>query len=672
MNYCCRTAHSAVLSLVFGCLLVLASGGAALAQTAPSAPAAPSHNLEAFAPVDLPDPTALRTADGRSGPVYWQQAADYAIDVTLNPEANRLRGTVSITYTNNSPHDLDRLWVQLEQNYFRPESRGARFVPSDARFSGFFEGAGYTIDRVEVAHDGTTTAPDYRIDGTRMHVPLSTPLAHDGGTLTLHVDFAFPIPEYGADRHGRFDAEQGTVYQLAQWYPRMYVYDDVNGWNTLPYLGQGEYYLDYGQFDVNITVPHDFIVTATGVLQNPGEVLPQRLRDRLDDARESRDPVMIIDRDEVGTPDTRPDGDGPLTWRYRAENVRDFSWAASRAFIWDAAKAETGEQTVLAQSLYPKEGLGSEDNPGWEESTEYVQHSVEFYSDTYAPYPYPMATNVAGVVGGMEYPQIMFCSVEARGRSLFGVTDHEFGHTWFPMVVGSDERRWAWMDEGLNSFMNVYSTAAFYDGTATQALPSLARLTASTMRSEGGTQPIMTYADRIRPSSLGFLAYRKPAYGLMLLREYVVGPEAFDPAFKAYFQRWAYRHPQPADLFRTLEDVTGEDLDWFWRSWFMETDVLDHAVANVESREDGTTDITVAHREGLMLPITMQVRYADGSSEEHRVPAEAFFTGDTHRVTVSGTVDAVQLDPDGMLPDVDRRNDTWNRSDGNDASSESE
>ena len=629
------------------------------AQTAPSSDA---HNLDAFAPVDLPDPTTERFADGRPGTAYWQQEADYAIDVALDPEQNRLSGTVSIAYTNNAPNDLERLWVQLEQNFFSPDSRGAKIVSSDARFSGFFDGAGYDISRVAVERDGETAAADYLVDGTRMRVTLDAPLAAAGGTLTLHIDFAFTIPKKGADRHGRYDAEQGTVYQLAQWYPRMYVYDDVNGWNTLPYLGQGEYYLEYGQFDVNITVPRTFIVAATGVLQNPEEVLTETQRQRLEEARKSRETVMIISEDDVGTPDTRPEGDGPLTWRYSADNVRDFAWAASRSFLWDAAQARTGEQTILAQSFYPKEGIGTDQNPGWEESTEYVQHSVEFYSDTYTSYPYPVAINVAGTVAGMEYPQIMFCSVDARGRGLFGVTDHEFGHTWVPMVVGSDERRWAWMDEGLNTFMNMYSMADFYGVGQSRMVPALARRTSSMMQRPMGNQPVMTYADRIRPDALGFLAYRKPGYGLLLLREYVIGPERFDPAFKAYFERWAYRHPQPADFFRTIEDVAGEDLDWFWRSWFMETDVMDHAVMGVEDHSEGGAMVTVAHHEDLMMPVTAEITYEDGSTETRRIPAEAFFTSDTYAFNVDGTVVSVQLDPDRMLPDIDRRNDSWSRS----------
>ena len=637
----------------------------ALAQTAPESDA-PSHNLPTFAPIDLPDPNDYRAADGRPGEDYWQQRADYQIDVRLDTAAHRLSGTTAITYTNNAPEALERLWVQLEQNFFRPDSRGASIVPQGARFSGFFEGAGYDITGVQVTREGETVSPEYLVDGTRLRVTLGEPLPSGGSSLTLRIDFAYTIPEFGADRHGRLDVSEGTVYQLAQWYPRMYVYDDVHGWNPMPYLGQGEFYLEYGTFNVNITVPRSFIVAATGTLQNPGEVLTPTLRERLAEARQSRETVMIIDRDEVGAASTRPEGNGPLTWRYTAERVRDFAWAASQAFLWDAARAEAGGETILAQSYYPEEGIGSDANPGWEASTRYVQHSVEFYSERYdAPYPYPNAINVAGTVAGMEYPQIMFCDVESRGRGLFGVTDHEFGHTWIPMVVGTDEKRWVWMDEGMNTFMNSYSLADFYGVPVQRVLQSYSQRTVQAMRS-GPTseQPSMTYADRIVPSALGFLAYRKPATGLMLLREYVLGPELFDPAFEAFLDRWAYKHPKPADFFRTIEDVSGEDLDWFWRSWFYETDVLDQAVTSVETDSSGTA-ITLEQRRDLMLPMEAVVTYDDGSTSEHRVPAEAFFTSDTHTLSVEPgrTVERVQLDPNQILPDMQRGNNTWAASD---------
>ncbi|MFB6272809.1 MAG: M1 family aminopeptidase, partial [Salinibacter sp.] len=383
------------------------------------------------------------------------------------------------------------------------------------------------------------------------------------------------------------------------------------------------------------------------------------------EARQSRETVMIIDSTEVGDASTRPDGSGPLTWRYTADKVRDFAWAASSAFIWDAAQAKTGQRTVLAQSFYPKEGLGTGKKPGWEKSTKFVQHSIEFYSDFVAPYPYPNAINVAGRVAGMEYPQIVFCDVNSRGRDLFGVTDHEFGHSWFPMVVGSDERRWAWMDEGLNTFINQYSRLDYYGKgrvPPAKVMTGLSKYVTKQMGSPMGNQPIMTYADRIRDKALGLLAYLKPGYGLMVLREHVLGPKRFDSAFKAYFDRWAYKHPKPADFFRTMEEVTGEDLDWFWRSWFYETDTMDQAVDSVATGD--TTRVVVEQRDELMLPMTVRLTYQDGSSQKRRVPTAAFYTQDTNTLRVTkDSLKKVVIDPKRILPDMNRGNNTWTPSD---------
>ena len=660
-----RPLTGAVLAVLLSGLLVPTS---TLAQQTPQQ--VPPHNLESFAPLDFPDPNQYRDADGSPGRDYWQQSADYQIDVQLDTASNRVTGTETITYTNNAPEALERLWVQLEQNYFKPGSRGAAAVPGDARFSGFFEGAGYDLSNLRLQHNGTTATPDTLVDGTRMRVTLDEPLAA-GDSLQLSFDFEYTLPKYGADRHGRLQVEDGTIYQFAQWYPRMYVYDDVHGWNPLPYLGQGEYYLEYGTFNVNITVPRNMIVAATGRLQNPDAVLTDPLQERLNEARSSRETVMIIDSTEVGDADTRPSGNGPLTWRYTADSVRDFAWAASSAFIWDAAQAETGTGTVLAQSFYPEEGRGTSQNPGWERSTEFVQHSVEFYSEFLAPYPYPNAINVAGRVAGMEYPQIMFCDVNSRGRSLFQVTDHEFGHTWFPMVVGTDERRWAWMDEGLNTFMNQYSALDYYgQGRVPPAkvMAGLSQYVTKQMGSPLGDQPIMTYADRVRDDALGLLAYLKPGYGLMVLREHVLGARRFDSAFKAFFDRWAYKHPKPADFFRTMEDVSGEDLDWFWRSWFYETDTVDQAVDSVAVGD--TTMVTVEQRDEMMLPMTVRLTYEDGSTQQRRVPAEAFYTQDTNTLRVTkGPLQKVVIDPNRILPDMNRGNNTWTPSDKTQSSS---
>ncbi len=562
-------------------LLLLLAVALALPVSAQQTP-----NLDTFRPLDLPTPTEERAADGRPGDDYWQNAASYTIAATLDPTANRLNGTVTIHYTNNAPLELERLWLQLEQNVFAMGSRGASIQPADSRWRGSFPGGGYRIDGVTVTQDGTSYTPDFLIDDTRMHLPLTQPLAAEGGKVDVTLDYSFVIPQYGADRMGRYDAERGTVYEFAQWYPRAYVYDDVNGWNALPYYGQGEFLLPYGDYDLSLTVPHDMTVVSTGTLQNASEVLTDAQQARMQQATQTSETVHIIRPDEVGQASTHRASSGNVTWRYRAENVRDVAWAASAAFIWDAATTSRG---TLAQSAYPHEGLGEGGEEGWEMSTQYVIAGLEHYSDKWLAYPYPVYVNVAGVVGGMEYPMLSFCGVDARGFALFGVTDHELGHTWFPMVVGSDERRHAWMDEGFNTFINYYSNLAYY-GDRAQESRYVNRLNGQYMADNiaGLDTPIDTPPDLIARANLGLLAYRKPAYGLFLLREYILGAERFDMAFKAYIDRWAYKHPKPADFFRTIENVAGEDLDWFWRGWFYTTDTFDQSMA-LRPRATATT-----------------------------------------------------------------------------------
>ena len=615
------------------------------------------HNSETFAPLDLPTPNTYRAADGRPGPEYWQQRADYFIEVALDPAEHRITGTETITYTNNSPLPLGALWLQLDQNLFNSRSRGAALQGDDSRWRGAFDDGGYDITRVEIVQGNLREEATYFVDDTRLRIELEEPLAPGGGAVDIEVDFAFTVPEYGADRMGRLDVAQGTVYEIAQWYPRLYVYDDVNGWNPLPYLGQGEFYLEFGDFDVEITVPRDFIVAATGELLNPDEVLTDEQQQRLARARESQVPINIIFPDEVGREATRPAGDEMLTWKYRATDVRDVAWAASQAFIWDAA----GYETTLVQSFYPEEGLGDQEEPGWEEATAYGRHAIAYYSEQWFPYPYPVAISIGGIVGGMEYPMIQFSSVQARGQSLFGVVDHELGHNWFPMIVASDERRHAWMDEGFNTFINYYSNLAFYGDQSERAERVASARVAGRMQEPIADQPIGTYPDLIRREGLGFLAYRKPGAGLILLREQILGPERFDPAFRAYIERWAYKHPQPADFFRTIENVSGEDLDWFWRGWFFSTDVLDQAIASVE-RSEGGNRITLENRGGLVMPTTLEIRYANGTTERRRLPAETWTTSDEHVVVLPGSLPLaeVRLDPDAVLPDVNRRNDRWN------------
>jgi len=645
-------------------LLALTVAGAATLLFATPLPAQQTQysieNSEIFRELDLPTPTSYRNGGGAPGEDYWQQEVDYDIDIRLHPDSNLVRGSETITYTNNSPSELDYMWVQLGQNLFDPSSEGAAIVKPGQRFSGVFPGGGYDISNVRVTVGGETVEPEVMIDGTVMRVTLPESLMADGGEAELSLDFRFEIPSYGADRMGRLDVEQGTVFQLAQWYPRMFVYDDLHGWNVMPYLGQGEFYLEYGSFDVEVTVPRDFVVVGTGRLQNEEQVLTDTQRQRLEKARGSSETVHLIREDEVGDPSTRPSGEGPLTWRFRADSVRDFAWAASEAFIWDAASWED----VLVMSAYPREGLGSERNPGWERSTRFLRHSVSYYSEQWERYPYPVAINVAGVVAGMEYPMVLFCDVESRGQGLFGVTDHELGHTWFPMLVGSDERRWFWMDEGLNTFMNVYSTRDFYGATDMSVADSAVMgQVAKAMRQNESGLPILTYTDRVPSSSFGWLGYSKPGFGLVLLREVVLGPDRFDPALREYIDRWKYRHPKPADFFRTIEDVAGEDLDWFWQGWFNSTATIDQGVADVSVSGD-TTSVTL-EQEGMLMPARVRFEYGDGSSQTRRIPVEAWHTSDSFTTTITGReVRAVTVDPEFRLPDVDRSDNAWRASGG--------
>jgi hypothetical protein len=625
---------------VFALCLALLAAGASYAQDSSD------PNRDLFRTLEMPNPDAYRSPAGGPGHAHWQQRADYRIQVALDPDQRHLEGSETIRYTNNSPDELDYLWVQLDQNLFRPGSRGAEIQPPDSRWRGAFEGGGFDVSNVRV--DGR--AADVLIDDTRMRVDLAEPMPSGGSTVELSLDFAFTIPQYGADRMGLLDVEQGTVFELAQWYPRMYVYDDVDGWNVMPYLGQGEFYLEYGDFDVEITVPRNFIVAATGALANEDEVLSAAQRERLERARGSAETVMIVSPEEVGDPEMRPAGEGPLTWRFEAENVRDMAWAASQAFIWDAA----GWEDVLTMSFYPHEGIGTAGNPGWEESTEYVRHSIVHYSEMWYPYPYPVAINVAGIVAGMEYPMIVFCSVQARGQGLYGVTTHEIGHEWYPMIVGSDERRHAWMDEGFTTFINHYATLDFYGEGAPTRLT--ADYIANVMVQDVAEQPIYTYPDLIPRAGLGFLAYRKPGMGLYLLREYVLGPERFDEAFRTYTRRWAFRHPQPSDFFRTMEDAAGERLDWFWKGWFYGTGLLDQQVIEVTERGGGT-EVIIEQADGLLMPVELSIEYEDGASERRRIPVEAFTHEDAFTATIEGTdVSSVTIDPDHILPDVDRSN----------------
>lgn len=614
---------------------------------------------EAFLPYQPYQYSETRSASGAPGEDYWQNRADYEIDVNLDAKNHKLSGSVTINYTNNSPDKLEYLWVQIDQNLFDPESRGARITSfTGSRFGNRgFEG-GYMLDRVAINHSRDDYQPEYFVNDTNMRIDLKEPLEAEGGEVSITINYSFNIPGYGSDRMGRVETENGWIYEFAQWYPRMAVYDDLSGWNVMPYLGKGEFYLEYGTFDYKVTVPWNHIVVGSGVLQNPKDVYTSEQIDRLEQARLSDETVIIRGADEIQSKDSRPKQKGTLTWHFKMENSRDIAWASSKAFILDAARINLpdGDQS-LAMSVYPEE---SKSDSAWGRSTEYVKASIEFYSKFVSKYPYANAINVAGIVGGMEYPGIVFCDWKATGRGLWGVTDHEFGHIWFPMMVGSNERHYAWMDEGLNTFMNHYSTLNFGEYQPRFSSPAAVAPFLSSPRSEA----IMTMPDQVQPGNLGVVAYFKPAAGLMLLRKDILGPEVFDEAFKEYVDRWSYKHPSPTDFFNTIEDVAGENLDWFWRGWFEEAWEFDQSVEKVtyiEGEPGNGAVVTISNNKKMVLPVVMEITEEDGQSNRVEIPVEVWQTTDIwrHKINTDSRVVSVTLDPDRRYPDVDRSNDTW-------------
>lgn len=619
-----------------------------------------AHKL--FDPNFLNQPgTIYRSGSGQPGPAYWQNRADYKISAALNTKENIVSGSETITYTNNSPDALPFIWLQLDQNLFTRESRGALSTPYEgARFGNQDFDGGDVIKFVKVIQGGNTVSPKYIITDTRMQIILPAAIKPKGDEIKIEIAWDFKIPEYGSDRMGMQKTKKGVIYEIAQWYPRMEVYDDVNGWNTLPYLGAGEFYLEYGNFDYTINVPADMIVVGSGKLQNPDEVLTSVQQKRLDEAANSDSTIYIRTVDEVNKLDSVSTEKNTKTWHFIINNSRDASWAASRAFVWDAARINlpSGRKS-LAMSVYPVE---SASDTAWERSTEYAKASIEYNSKKWFEYPYPVAVNVAGRVGGMEYPGIVFCSWKAfRGR-LWGVTDHEFGHTWFPMIVGSDERRYMWQDEGLNSFINIYSTLNFNNGEYKPRRNSARDLVPFLLRKDA--EPIMTFSDVIKAPYLSLVAYYKPAAVLYLLREYVLGHERFDYAFRTYIKRWAYKHPQPKDFFRTMNDASGEDLNWFWKGWFYKKWNLDQAVKDVKYIGNDPSKgvlITIENLEQMAMPVTVQVKEQNGKVGRVELPVEIWQRGGawTFKYNSTSMIDSVVIDPDKILPDINPDNNVW-------------
>jgi len=624
-------------------------------------------NKEAFNPQFYPYPgNDYRSGSGEPGPRYWQNRADYKLNATLDTVNHSVSGTVELNYTNNSPDNMKFLWLQVDQNIYRKDSRAsATTTQTGGRWANTKFTEGDVIKSITVDYYGKSFTPKYTITDTRMQIWLQDALKSAGGKVRLTISFQFAVPEYGSDRMGRLNTKNGWIYEVGQWFPRMCVYDDVQGWNTLPYLGQGEFYLEYGDIDYAITAPSNMIVVGSGELQNPQDCYTAEELKRWEAAKASDKTVIIRDEKDVNDPASRP-RTANCTWKFKITNARDVAWGASRSFVQDAARINlpSGKRS-LAISVYPVESIKKN---GWQRSTEMVKGAIEFYSKKWYEFPYPAATNVAGIVGGMEYPGIVFCSHTEAGTGLWGVTDHEFGHTWFPMIVGSNERKYAWMDEGFNTFINDGSTAAFNNGEFKEQSffgdPNSSLMVKYTFGDK--MDGLYTIPDVVQQDNLGIAAYMKPGQMLTVLRDVVLGKDRFESAFREYVARWAFKHPTPWDFFHTIENVSGEDLGWFWRAWVLNTWRLDQSVKGVKYVKDDATkgaEITLVNLEKMPMPVTVVVKETNGQEHKMDLPVEIWQRGAEYTFTVPSTseIKEVVLDPDKKLPDYNRDNNSWKK-----------
>jgi hypothetical protein len=629
-----------------------------------------------FSPLQLPPGNEIRRPNGSPGPKYWQQRVDYQIRASLDTAAKRLTGSEIIRYSNNSPDTLGYLWLQLDQNLFRTGSTGSLLFASESRFGGAGFSGGFEIDSIvqcSSSQEPSGKAPPpsrrkrrarapakvpprcgtaplrTRVDDTMMYLELASPLP-PGGKTNLELSYGFNIPEHGADRMGR----DGSLYEIAQWYPRLAVYDDMHGWNTDQYLGQGEFYLEYGTIEYEVTVPAGYIVAGTGVLQNPADVLTTAQRGRLATALKSDTTIHIVTAPELSSGAARPVKEGSLTWRFKAENVRDAAWAASPDYLWDAARWEG----VLAQAYYRPSAVDT-----WKDAAKMSRFSIQEYSSRWFSYPYPQISAVEGPVSGMEYPML---AMEAKGESppdLYSVLTHEIGHMWYPMVVGSDERRYAWMDEGFNTFINTFSEESYWKRNDAAARQRERQLIIG-IDQMPTAQPILTPANRYRTSdNLLSLGYVKPSIELLTLRNKVLGSQVFDSAFREYTRRWAFKHPQPGDFFRTIEEVSGRDLSWFWRGFFYTTAALDQSVESVKPDSVGGFQVTLVNLGDAVMPVELELGFEGGTTEVVKLPVEIWYGGPryVYETKPGKTIVTARVNPDGTLADAVTTNDGWRR-----------
>jgi hypothetical protein len=605
-----------------------------------------------FRPLDLPTPNEFRSASGRPGAKYWQQRADYRIAATLDPSRNEVRGSETIHYVNHSPDSLAYLWLFVEQNLCAPNSVTNQlnqpplvFLGTALDFSCQGFNGGLVLESLRI---GGIDAR-HTVYGTTMRIDLGSPLA-PGAAVDIEVAWHFSVPPQGGGRMGH----DGPLYEIAQWYPRLAVYDDVHGWNHEPYIGAGEFYLEYGNFDVSLTVPASYIVAATGDLVNAEQVLTTTERARLTAARRSDTAIAIIQAGEAGNyARTRPtlSTGAQLTWHFTATNVRDFAFAGGPDFRWDAS----GYKGILIEDLYRP----SADK--WPEVNRIGREAIKYYSEQWYPYPWTHATTVEGPIEGMEYPMLTFTPNSPTREDQQWVIAHEFGHEWFPMMVGSNERLYPWMDEGFNTFIDLGNAASYFRGTAYGDSIEVHPLHLYAEHATPGEQPLITNPTQVR--DLFWVGYQKPALMMQMLRYEVLGKDRFDPAFREYIKAWAFKHPTPADFFRMMRDQSGMDLDWFWRGWIFSTARLDQSVDSVSTLAKGGSAIYLSNRGTMIMPAEIALAFSDGSRSTVKLPVEMWNLGPTfvYRTGMGKTVTRVEVDPRHALPDIERANNLFPR-----------
>ena len=641
-------------------LLTLLCGQFSFAQDKPAAKYVPE---EAFGPLFYTqNGNEYRSASGAPGPKYWQNRVDYNISASLDEATSRVKATITITYKNNSPEKLPYLWLQLDQNSFDEKSRGLAITPAKSRYGSQgekFKG-GYEISNVSVSQKLKPVKFTSLVEDTRMQIRLDQPMAASGDVVVIKMDYSYIIPVLGSDRTGHLKTKNGEIFAIAQWFPRMCVYDDVLGWNTLPYWGAGEFYCEYGDITFDVTVPASHIVMGSGELLNPQEVFTAEQFKRWNEAKNSDKTVHIRSEAEVTDPKSRPAKD-KLTWKFKMTNTRDAAWASSKAFVLDAARINlpSGKKS-LAVSAHPVESNGAD---GYGRGVEYVKASIEHYSKMWYEYPYPMAVNVAANIAGMEYPGIVFCGWKAKKGDAWEVIDHEFGHNWFPMIVGSNERKFGWMDEGFNTFINDLSSTEFNNG---EYKPQPVNMHGIGVGVIGNPyfENIMVMPDGMAENNIGFNLYLKPSWALHILRNQILSKDRFDYAFRQYIHNWAYKHPMPSDFFRTMENAAGENLSWFWRSWFLDNWKMDQGIAEVRQVNSSSFrgyTIKVDNLEKMPMPIILGIKTKSGKTDIVKVPVDVWMRNTSWIVRYPTTEELVEvvLDPQQVLPDSNFENNKW-------------